>query len=111
MSLQHKHVVHPPPFQSLTSQDRFALNVKLRGSTECLGDLNRLAHDLLQTSTERPEPWVALALYNDVRGDREKALNLVAKALKFAPRHVIALQLKVRCDLFCGITLRDLAGI
>ena len=37
---------------------------------------------------------MAIALYTELRGDREKALHFVEKALVLSPRHVLALQLK-----------------
>ena len=40
-----------------------------------LGDLNRLAAELLEIDDKRPEAWVCLALYHESRSDHEKALG------------------------------------
>ena len=49
---------------------------------------------VLLAYAQRPETWVAIALYTELRGERDKALHFVEKALVLSPRHVLALQLK-----------------
>jgi tetratricopeptide (TPR) repeat protein len=63
-------------------------------SAACCAELNRLAHDLVGVCPARPEPWVAVALFQDAKGDRTQALAFVDKALACAPRHALAHALK-----------------
>ena len=64
---------------NLDMMDHYAALVRKRGS---MGDLNRLAHDLLSTNQRRPEPWIAVALYSELRNEREKALGFIEKAIQ-----------------------------
>ena len=68
---------------NLDMMDHYAALVRKRGST---GDLNRLAHDLLSTNQRRPEPWIAVALYSELRNEREKALGFIEKAIQVSSR-------------------------
>jgi anaphase-promoting complex subunit 7 len=75
----------PPPDGSASSASQ----------TACAAELNRLAHDLTSMHpVSRPEPWVTVALYQDAKGDPDKALSFVNKALTCAPRHTLAHALK-----------------
>ena len=77
--------VPPPPEGTNASASRAA----------CAAELNRLAHDLTSVHpVTRPEPWVTVALYQDAKGDPDKALTFVNKALTCAPRHTLAHALK-----------------
>ncbi|CAM9204704.1 unnamed protein product [Chrysoparadoxa australica] len=52
--------------------------------------LNRLAHELLSIDAQRPEGWVACALYSEARGDAEHAHKFAAKAVEFDQRHALS---------------------
>lgn len=43
--------------------------------------LVRLANELLSTDPRRAEAWVVIALYSQVRGEKEKAVSFVDKVL------------------------------
>jgi len=58
--------------------------------------LNRLTHDLLEISETRPEPWNAVALYCDLKGQKEKAVAFVEKSISLNSRHVYSHLLKGR---------------
>jgi anaphase-promoting complex subunit 7 len=64
-----------------------------RGANSGL-DLNSLVHELLQIDDKRPEPWVAVALYSKMKGEKEKALRFVDKALQYDKRHIPAYHLR-----------------
>lgn len=49
--------------------DYHALLLRQKGGAP---QLSALAHRLMAMDQKRPEPWVAAALYCDLRGDREK---------------------------------------
>ena len=57
-------------------------------------DLNRLCHDLISVSPFRPETWVAVALYSDLKGEKDKAVEFLDKAISLNRRHVYAYHLK-----------------
>ncbi|CAM9451125.1 unnamed protein product, partial [Hapterophycus canaliculatus] len=54
------------------------------------GGLNRLANELLSTDPMRAEAWVVMALYSEVRGDKDKAIIFVDKALELKPNYAMA---------------------
>ena len=55
-----------------------------------VGDLNELADRLLTLDDRAPEAWTTLALYQHVKGEFEKALCFVEKALELDQRHAFA---------------------
>jgi tetratricopeptide (TPR) repeat protein len=65
----------------------------LRGE-ENVDELNRLTHELISVDANRAECWVAVALYSDLKGEKEKALGFVEKAISINKRHVYAYHLK-----------------
>ena len=71
--------------------DYFAVLLRHKGTS---GSLNSLAHRLMMIDQRRPEPWIAVSLYSDMRGDREKALSLVDQALQSNPNHVLGYHIK-----------------
>ncbi|KAH8045528.1 serine/threonine kinase [Aureococcus anophagefferens] len=83
---------------NLDYMDHCAVLAKRRGQAN---DLNRLAHDLASTNRKRPEAWIAVALYAETRGETEKALGFVEKAIALDSRHVLAFQL--RGELLLGM--------
>ncbi|KAH8051971.1 hypothetical protein JL722_10416 [Aureococcus anophagefferens] len=83
---------------NLDYMDHCAVLAKRRGQAN---DLNRLAHDLVSTNRKRPEAWIAVALYAETRGETEKALGFVEKAIALDSRHVLAFQL--RGELLLGM--------
>ncbi|KAF9110489.1 Anaphase-promoting complex subunit 7 [Mortierella sp. AM989] len=56
--------------------------------------LNKLASELLSCNDLHPDSWCVQALYWEVRGDKEKALQMVSRALQIHPDHCGALQLR-----------------
>jgi hypothetical protein len=42
---------------------------------------------MLQISSRRPEPWVAVALYSEMKGEKDKALGFVDKVTQHIPRN------------------------
>ncbi|KAF9175795.1 Anaphase-promoting complex subunit 7 [Mortierella sp. AD010] len=56
--------------------------------------LNKLASDLLSCNDLHPDAWCVQALYWDTRGNNEKALQMVSRALQIQPDHCGALQLR-----------------
>ncbi|KAG0200892.1 Anaphase-promoting complex subunit 7 [Mortierella sp. GBA30] len=56
--------------------------------------INKLANDLMNTNDKHPDAWCVLALYWDMKGSKEKALQIAMKALQLRPDHCGALQLR-----------------
>ncbi|KAF9107111.1 Anaphase-promoting complex subunit 7 [Mortierella sp. GBA35] len=56
--------------------------------------LNKLASDLLSFNDRHPDTWCVQAMYWDMKGDREKALQMVSRALQLRSDHCGALQLR-----------------
>ena len=53
-------------------------------------DLNALADSLLMLNDRRPEAWATLAIYHHNRGDCDKAINFIDKALSLDQKHAFA---------------------
>ena len=51
-------------------------------------ELNQLTHDLLNTDNNRPESWVAAAMYWESRGESARALGYAERALRLDDHHV-----------------------
>ncbi|KAJ3247183.1 Anaphase-promoting complex subunit 7 [Chytriomyces hyalinus] len=64
--------------------DRYARVLQSKGSAM---QLNRLATHLISLTEDRPEPWVVMARYSETKGDFERAIQLVDKALTLDKRH------------------------
>ncbi|KAF9957077.1 Anaphase-promoting complex subunit 7 [Mortierella alpina] len=56
--------------------------------------LNRLASELLGFNDKHPDAWCVLAMYWDMKGNKNKAFQMVSKALQLRPDHCGALQLR-----------------
>ncbi|KAF9932032.1 Anaphase-promoting complex subunit 7 [Linnemannia zychae] len=56
--------------------------------------LNKLAGDLLNFNDKHPDTWCVQAMYWDMKNERDKALQLVSRALQYKPDHCGALQLR-----------------
>ncbi|KAI8929190.1 hypothetical protein BC831DRAFT_21414 [Entophlyctis helioformis] len=56
--------------------------------------VNNLAEDLFHISEERPEPWLAMARYCEMKGHLDQALYFVEKATVWNSRHVPTYHLK-----------------
>jgi len=76
---------------NLDMMDYYAVLLRHKGTS---GSLNSLAHRLMMIDQRRPEAWIAVSLYSDLRGDREKALSLVDQALRCNPNHVLGYHIK-----------------
>jgi len=59
-----------------------------------MASLNVLARDLMDIDDNRPEPWVALSMFCDFKGDMVLAQQFVNRALEISPLHLYALHLK-----------------
>mmetsp|Transcript_16300 Transcript_16300/g.31623 ORF Transcript_16300/g.31623 Transcript_16300/m.31623 type:complete len:578 (+) Transcript_16300:558-2291(+) len=62
-----------------------------------LGDaalLNRLTRELMDIDEAQPEPWLAVAMFCDLKGDAMSALKFVGKALELNPQHVCSYHFK-----------------
>ena len=55
-----------------------------------INDLNALADSLLLLNNRRPEAWSTLAIYHKTKGDFDKAMALVEKALSLDQKHAFA---------------------
>lgn len=53
-------------------------------------ELSRLAGELIEIDSTRPEPWVSLAIFHQSRQDIDKALIFVDKAIDKNQRHAFA---------------------
>lgn len=53
-------------------------------------DLNALADSLLMLDDRRPEAWATLAVYHQSRGDHDKAVTCIDKALVLNQKHAFA---------------------
>jgi anaphase-promoting complex subunit 7 len=68
----------------MDNMDQYADLVKVQGS---LAELNRLTHDLMAIDSWRPEAWVSASKYWELKGDNDKSMELVDKALQIDARH------------------------
>jgi anaphase-promoting complex subunit 7 len=57
-------------------------------------ELVKLGHDLLDISQESPISWLVVALYFDYKGDVEKALAFIERAIKADSRYALAYRVK-----------------
>ncbi|KAI1320265.1 Anaphase-promoting complex subunit 7 [Mortierella claussenii] len=56
--------------------------------------LNKLASELLRCNDRHADTWCVQALYWDMKKNKEKALQMIARALQINPEHCGALQLR-----------------
>ncbi|KAJ3218711.1 Anaphase promoting complex subunit 7 [Clydaea vesicula] len=75
----------------LDQMDYYASTIKGKGSSYVI---NRLAEELLKISDERPEAWLIMAKYCEIKNEIEKALYFSDKAIALNKRHVAAYHLK-----------------
>ncbi|RUS34734.1 hypothetical protein BC938DRAFT_478855 [Jimgerdemannia flammicorona] len=75
--------------------DKYANLIKNQGKTIFV---NKIADELHRINSRRPECWLAMALYCEMKDEREKALLFVDKAIALDRRHVEAYQLKGICS-------------
>jgi len=86
---------------NVSSMDAYGSIIKSHGD---LIGLNRLCQNLLKANDKKPETWTAVALYAELKGSKEKALQFVERALDFDDRHVVAYLLKGNLLLSMGRT-------
>nr|KAJ3421283.1 Anaphase-promoting complex subunit 7 [Polyrhizophydium stewartii] len=70
----------------VTLMDRQARLWQLQGK---LNMVAKIAEELHRITDERPEPWLALACYNEMRNDSEKALFYVDKVRMLAKTRLV----------------------
>ncbi|KAF9156285.1 Anaphase-promoting complex subunit 7 [Linnemannia schmuckeri] len=86
-------------FSQVRRQDFYVID-DLYHYAECLKELynakllNKLAGDLLNISDRHPDTWCVQAMYWNMKGERDKALQMVSRALQLRPDHCGALQLR-----------------
>jgi anaphase-promoting complex subunit 7 len=91
--------VHAEDVYCVDQMDEYA---SLLRSEERGEDLNRLAHELIAVDSNRPQTWVAVALYSDLKGEKEKAIAFLDKAIALDKRHVPSYHLKGQLLLQLG---------
>mmetsp|Transcript_13774 Transcript_13774/g.24481 ORF Transcript_13774/g.24481 Transcript_13774/m.24481 type:complete len:584 (+) Transcript_13774:409-2160(+) len=77
--------------KSLDGMDSYASLIRQQ---QDLGRLNSITRELVDIDETRPEPWIAVALFYELRGDTMSALQFVCKALELDPYHVPAYHFK-----------------
>ncbi|KAG0295411.1 Anaphase-promoting complex subunit 7 [Linnemannia gamsii] len=86
-------------FSQVRKQDPYVTD-DLYHYAECLKELynakyiNKLAGDLLNISDKHPDTWCVQALYWNMKGERDRALQLISRSLELRPDHCGALQLR-----------------
>ncbi|KAI8808121.1 hypothetical protein BJ742DRAFT_772441 [Cladochytrium replicatum] len=75
----------------IDQMDRFIGLIKSQGKVMLV---NLHANSLYNTCEERPEAWVAMGRYCEMKGDKEKALTFAEKAISLNKMHVEAYYLK-----------------
>ena len=58
------------------------------------GELNKLANEVLSVSCDRPEGWMLLSMFCDLKGEIEKALQFADKAIVIDGKYTPAYRLK-----------------
>lgn len=71
--------------------DTYGSIIKLRGTVAAL---RSLAADLLAIDKQRPEPWCVAAMFAETEGDKQKAMQLVERALAIDETHTFAYLLR-----------------
>ncbi|KAJ3126189.1 Anaphase-promoting complex subunit 7 [Nowakowskiella sp. JEL0407] len=82
----YSHVRETDPY-IVDHMDNYAELLQLNGKTILL---NRLAMELMQVTENRAESWLALATYCETKGETEKALGFIEKAIYLNPRYANA---------------------
>jgi anaphase-promoting complex subunit 7 len=75
----------------MDSMDAYASIMKGKGQT---ADLNRLSQELVRINPHRPETWTTVAIYLDVKGQKQKAIGYVDRAIQLDERHAFAYLIK-----------------
>ncbi|KAL1923693.1 uncharacterized protein VTP21DRAFT_8673 [Calcarisporiella thermophila] len=83
-SLTYQKVRTLDPYM-LDGMDKYAQLLRIQGKTM---RLNKLAEDLRVTNDKRPEPWLAMARYCELKQDTDKALLFAEKAISLNEKHV-----------------------
>ena len=71
-----------------------ASNHSANGINQAETELVKLGHELLAISQESPISWLTVALYFDYKGDVDKALAFIERAIKADPRYALAYRVK-----------------
>ncbi|KAF9299152.1 Anaphase-promoting complex subunit 7 [Linnemannia elongata] len=86
-------------FSQVRKEDLYVID-DLYHYADCLKELynakliNKLAGDLLNISDKHPDTWCVQAMYWNMKGERDRALQMVSRALQLRPDHCGALQLR-----------------
>lgn len=62
-----------------------------------LGDSSELtiiANNLISADPRRPEGWIAASLHSELKGEKDKAMEFIDKALQVNPKCITALNIK-----------------
>jgi anaphase-promoting complex subunit 7 len=88
-ALRYFKKIHTQQPTQIDHMDKYAFYLS---DTQRSSDLtvNALADSLLMLDDRRPEAWTALAVYHEDKGDHEKAMTFVEKALALDQRHAFA---------------------
>jgi len=71
-----------------------ASNHTVNGINQAETELVKLGHELLAISQESPVSWLVVALYFDYKGDVDKALAFIERAIKSDPKYALAYRVK-----------------
>lgn len=85
------------------AMDTYGSVIKLRGTS---GALRTLTAELFAIDKQRPEAWCVAAMHSELEGDKQRALQLVEKALALDDQHVFAYLLRGALFLSFGLPKR-----
>ncbi len=82
-------------FEQAHKQDRFCTDLmdvyaSVLKHTGTVAKLNHLSHELVMAAPMCSEPWVSVALYCEMQGEGEKAMEFIERSLDLNPMHAQA---------------------
>lgn len=84
---------------SYNKMDRFALMLHHKGDST---ELNRLANDVLTAAVNRPQGWLIVALYCDLKNQPDKCMSFIDKAISLDYKYALSFVLKGKYLLLQG---------